>query len=140
MPHLRQVSGAAALAAVLLIAPSVLADSPAAVAKPRFDEFCATWMAKLQAREQGNAENAQVERRGERFVIEYTGYSSRPMRCESRPTGVAENPYVGKLLYHELRYEKAGAERASARAAEPSVVATTEILEIFRFDGTRWVY
>jgi hypothetical protein len=130
----------AVLSLLLLASPGASAGQPAAIAKPRFEQFCASWMGKLQAREKVNLASAQVERRGKRFVIEYTGYGSKPLRCETKATGVPQNPFVGKLVYKELRYQKAAKKAAAARGASPSVVAITEILEIFRFDGSRWVY
>jgi hypothetical protein len=130
----------AVLSLLLLAFPAASAGQPAAIAKPRFEQFCASWMGKLQERERENLESAQVERKGKRFVIEYTGYGARPVRCEAKATGVPQNPYVGKLVYRELRYQKAARKRAVVRSAKPSVVASTEILEIFRFDGSRWVY
>ena len=79
------------LSSFLLVSSGASADPPAAIspdqptakAETRFQSFCASWMKKLRTRERENLAGAQVERRGDRFVIEYTGYSPEALRCES---------------------------------------------------------
>jgi hypothetical protein len=108
--------------------------------KVGFERFCASWMQKLAERESVNLRTAQVRQRGERFILEYTGYDSKPTRCETRATGVPENPLVGRLVYHELLYRKTSAELASIFDSVAEVIWSTEVLELFRYDGSRWLY
>jgi hypothetical protein len=105
-----------------------------------FERFCSTWMGKLAERERHNLKTATPKKNGSGFLVEYTGYAKRPMRCEARETGVPSNPFIGKLVYHELRYQRAGATPERAHTADANVLEQVEVMEIFRFDGTKWVY
>lgn len=105
-----------------------------------FKAFCHSWMSKLEQREQRNLRNAEHRRTGDAVVIEYTGYSKKPDQCEAKASGVPANPYVGKLVYHELRYRKAGYSRDQALSIEPRILQAIEVMEIFRYDGKDWVY
>jgi hypothetical protein len=108
--------------------------------KVGFERFCASWMQSLAERESKNLRTAQVQQRGDRFVLEYTGYDSKPTRCETRATGRPENPLVGRLVYHELLYRKTSAELASVFDSVAEVIWSTEVLELFRYNGSRWLY
>lgn len=105
-----------------------------------FERFCSTWMGKLAERERNNLQHATPRRNGSAFLVEYTGYAKQPTRCEARETGVPSNPFIGKLTYHELRYQRSGATPERAQAGDASVLEQVEVMEIFRFDGKRWVY
>lgn len=140
------------LALGLLAAPALAGpDVPAAPAPDRkvvsksaaselFEDFCNTWMGKLRKRESRNQAEAEPSRNGDGYHVEYTGYSEKPARCETKATGVKSNPFVGKLVYYERRYRKQGGTAAKAKAGRARVVSQTEIMEIFRFDGSNWVY
>lgn len=118
-----------------------LAPQPAqAGPEDTFSKFCSSWMAKLKAREQQNLKQASPKKDGGLFVVEYTGYSGQPLRCEAKHSARTNRPPIGKLSYHELRYRGSGKTPAAALASTPSIVLQTEVLEIFRFDGLRWVY
>lgn len=119
-----------------MLAPPLASAGPA----KGFDKFCKAWMKKLQVRERDNLASAKVRKRGDRFVVAYVGYGDKAVDCQTKATGQAANPYVGKLVYHELQLEKTGARRAATREARPRIKAQTEILEIFRYDGKGWVY
>jgi hypothetical protein len=136
--------GAAALCAGMLasfVAPVAYAG-PGLTGPTSFERFCSTWMGKLAERERFNLKNAAAKARkdGNRVVVEYVGYGKSPTRCEAKPSGVPSNPFVGKLTYKELRYERAGSSKDGALSSQPRVLSTTEVMEIFRFDGSRWVY
>ena len=105
-----------------------------------FSRFCDSWMQKLSARNERNASKITYHRNGSGVVGEYTGYSSEPLHCSVQPTGVTTNPFVGRLVYYEMRYQKAGKTRQTAGASRPRALEQIEVLEIFRYDGTRWVY
>jgi hypothetical protein len=139
--RLKGLAATAICAGVLvsLAAPAAQAG-PGLTGPSSFERFCSTWMGKLAERERFNLKNAAARRDGNRFVVEYVGYARTPARCEAKPSGVASNPFVGKLVYQELRYERAGSSKDHALSSEPRVLSSTEVMEIFRFDGSRWVY
>jgi hypothetical protein len=115
--------------------PASIAPSPHG-----FEEFCSTWMRKLAAREAHNLESAAPQKIGGGVVLSYTGYAKLPLKCSARESGIAGNPYVGKVLYQEFSYERRGANRKAALRADPKIVSRVEILEIFRHDGSGWIY
>lgn len=132
---------AGALASGLLIAfltvplPADAGDSPA-----RFERFCATWMQKLAEREAHNRSKAGAKGPDGGVVLDYTGYDRTPLRCEAKATGVPSNPYVGKLVYKELRYRITGPSLKRALTSKPQLLGATQVMEIFRYDGSNWVY
>ena len=131
----------AALVAGWLAGAGVASAGPGLTAGSQsFDRFCSTWMGKLAERERHNQKTAAAQRNGSGYLVEYVGYARRPVRCEARETGVPSNPFIGKLVYHEMRYRRAGATPERAQTADASVLEQVEVMEIFRFDGTRWVY
>lgn len=125
------------LSASSFLTPDAHADGSRS---PRFEQFCRTWMGKLRERETANLRKAPVQRRGAQLAVEYTGYGSDPVRCTAEPTGNPMSPYVGKLVYQERKYRRTSPESQSLRESAPEVIETSEVLEIFRYDGSRWVY
>ena len=112
--------------------------APVTARAESFDSFCAEWMGKLAAREQANLKKMEYTPKGGRVVGSYTGYEKVPVRCQSRAKPGA--PGVGTLVYHEVRYQKAGATVEGAKSSAPEVLEKTEVMEIFRFDGKKWKY
>jgi len=103
-----------------------------------FDKFCRTWMKKLKDRESFNQKKATVENRNGKFVMEYIGYTRKPLSCTaSRGRGDA---LIGALVYDEIRYQKTGAKRASVAKSRPVVVKRAPVTEIFSHDGKEWLY
>lgn len=140
-------SGSRSLAAAaLLVAASLWAlPVPAVAASPKriensFRRFCSQWMHKLEIREQHNAARVKYVRKGLQVVGEYNGYARKSSSCQVQATGVAEAPYVGKLGYRENVYRKSGRSHRNARRSDPRLLNTTEVLEIFRYNGRDWVY
>jgi hypothetical protein len=106
----------------------------------RFEHFCGDWISKLEKREQANERNVQLKKTGKRYVGEFTGYGRAPLRCTATPTGKPVTPLVGRLGYHEIRYQKSGATRAGAKKSKPRELYRIEVTELFRYDGKSWVY
>jgi hypothetical protein len=132
---------AATLIAALAVAPLVHADvltDPAL--EHGFDGFCARWMEKLRVREADNARAARIVKNDTGYVGEFKGYGRKPLRCRARPTGSPSTPWVGQLVYEEFVYRKHGKSLSAARSSKPEIAARTHVLEIFKFDGSRWVY
>jgi hypothetical protein len=130
----RVLAAAGLLSFALSAAPAARADGHA------FERFCGEWMEKLAQRERDNVANLRMVQRDGRFVGEFVGYGKAPVRCTAKPTGHRDNPYVGRLVYHEIRYRHAGPTASEARRNMAAEVTRTEVMEIFRFDGQRWVY
>lgn len=140
----RALAACLVLTLSLPIARQAAADEqvPASIAPSShgFEDFCRTWMGKLAKREAHNLATAKTRKAGGQVVLSYIGYTKRPEKCSARRSGVAGNPYVGKVVYQELAYERRGANRKAALRADPVVVSRTEILEIFRHNGKKWIY
>jgi len=97
-------------------------------------------MVKLSERHERNARRVAYRKRNGQIVGEYIGYSREPLQCSVSETGVPANPFVGKLIYYELRFRKSGNTHKAARASVPQAFEEGPVMEFFRFDGTRWVY
>jgi hypothetical protein len=145
----------ALLVAAFLLAPKVASasgdtlpsvsgnDTPAAAQQAAghgFHRFCDTWLDKLAKRERANLAKAKPRKNGSGVVLEYTGYSKKVLRCDAKATGISRNPFVGKMVYTEGTYRKIGATLAAARKNQPQIMTQTEVMVIFRYDGSRWVY
>ena len=128
-------TGLIALALSLLpLAPARAGDDPG------FDRFCAEWMSKLAQRERQNIAKVRWERRGPSTVGQYTGYARTPIQCKPTSRVTPGKPAVGKLVYQEILYEKVGSSAADAQQSRPAVLQTTEVMEVFRYDGHDWKY
>lgn len=125
---------------LLLALGMVAAPGPrAAQANEDFTRFCSEWMGKLAQRERDNLKSAQARPGSGGIVLEYTGYAAQPIRCVARIPQPGK-PGVGILVYMEMRYRRSGADVVHARSSEPAVLSQVEVTELFRFDGTRWLY
>ena len=123
--------------------PPVLSSAPPVLANPAqtaFTSFCVSWMEKLKTREKRNRAGVALKPNGSGVYGDYVGYSKRPSKCAIKPTGVDSNPYIGKLEYLEKTYRVQGASSRAAQKSSPEVMAEIEVLEIFRYDGSRWVH
>lgn len=105
-----------------------------------FAKFCATWLSKLELRHRQNEQAVRYQRSGDLLVGEFTGYGRRPLSCSARPTGDSRTPLVGRLGYHEIRYQKAGSTKSRARRSSPRELYRIEVTELFRYDGSSWRY
>jgi hypothetical protein len=120
------------------IAAELISASRPSGAEGAFPAFCDAWMRKVSARETDNERRIRWQRGPSGVEGEYIGYGEAK-GCQVKtgtPTGVP----VGKLVYHEYRYRKAGPSAEAAAASRPVVVDVTEITEIFRYANGEWVY
>jgi hypothetical protein len=128
-------TGLIALALSLVpLAPARAGDDPG------FDRFCAEWMGKLAQRERQNIAKVRWEKRGPTTFGQYTGYARTPIQCKPTTAVTPGKPAVGKLVYQEILYEKVGNSAADAQQSRPEVLQTTEVMEVFRYDGHDWKY
>jgi hypothetical protein len=130
----------AVTAALFLYAAPVPADAPPPAGGHGFQSFCAEWMAKLRAREADNARATQIVKNGSGFIGEFTGYGRKPLKCRAKPTGSASTPWVGQIVYEEIVYRVSGRSAKAARSSTPVVAGRQQVLEIFKFDGSKWIY
>ena len=122
-----------ALLILLTVTTVARAEDPA----DSFPQFCDEWIEKLAARERDNVAHIKWESDGNVVKGDYVGYT-REHTCVTK-MGTQSTP-VGKIIYREIKYQKLGptveeAEHTAARAVE-----TTEITEIFRYAGGKWIY
>jgi len=122
-----------ALLILLAVAPAVRAQDFAGT----FPQFCDEWIEKLSVRERDNVAHIKWEAEGSVVKGEYIGYTHEHT-CVTK-MGTQSTP-VGKITYREIKYEKLGptVEDAERNPARP--VETTEITEIFRYAGGKWIY
>jgi hypothetical protein len=103
------------------------------------EQFCTKWMGFLAVRERENRtkmkwETAPVGVRGT-----FIGYSP-DYECKlKQPTGPKATP-VATIKYLEFLYQQEGPTNSEAAITTPRVVEATEVLEIFRYAGGKWVY
>jgi hypothetical protein len=126
------VIGMFAVGSVLRVA-TVRAEDPAAA----FQGFCDNWMHGLEQRAQGNAAQIKWEAGPEGVLGTYVGYA--PEHTCTTKTGT-KSVVVGKIDYREVVYEKHGPSISDAEHSAPRVREATEVTEIFRYSGGKWIY
>jgi hypothetical protein len=139
MLHLSRILRLAQASALGLLVCAAAGPAFGAAAEQTFRAFCSTWMNKLEDRETHNLQSAPAHKRGGEVVLQYTGYADEPLRCEAK-RAASGKAVIGKLVYHERRYEKSGPTRSRALSDSPRVLEEVEVMEIFRHDGSQWVY
>jgi hypothetical protein len=112
------------------------ADDPVAT---KFDSFCAEWMKKLEVRERDNRAAIHWQAGTDGVQADFVGYSHEH-RCQLKPGNGPGSTPIGKIIYMELVYRQAGKSTAEALKVAPRAVDTTEVTEIFRYSGGKWVY
>lgn len=130
----------ALMVALLTVAAAPLGwpgEARAQSAGASLERFCARWMELLKQREADNRARMRWQPSGDGVQGEYVGYS-RDYTC--RLGGRPGAPPVGIMSYRELRYRESGPTPAEALERPPEVVDVTEVVEIFRYAGGRWVY
>lgn len=103
------------------------------------EAFCSKWMGFLAVRERDNRakikwESASVGVRGT-----FIGYSP-DYECKLKQATSAKATPVATIKYLEFLYQQEGPTNAEAAITAPRVVEATEVLEIFRYAGGKWVY
>lgn len=126
---------AAAKGASKASGPSAVAAAPESVssseekARTAFESFTREWMQKMQAstatRSTGPEANGGV--RFSRYASDFT--------TELRATGSETAPFVGLLRYRE---DQMACKDVAATQCE--VESATNVTEIFRWQGGRWIY
>lgn len=125
------------LLVLLTVTTAARAEEPVDNPADSFPQFCDQWIEKLAARERNNVANIKWEADGSLVKGKYVGYP--PEHTCVTKMGSQSTP-VGKISYQEIKYEKLGptVEEAEHTAARP--VEITQITEIFRYAGGKWIY
>jgi hypothetical protein len=98
-----------------------------AQARSAFDSFTQTWMDKLRSSSAIRTVSTSSGSTVKRFSTTHTE--------EVKPTGSPSNPYVGVLHYTEESYSCSDAAQRNC-----TLVESTPVTEIFRFQNGKWVY
>ncbi|HME69379.1 MAG TPA: hypothetical protein VKM54_05865 [Myxococcota bacterium] len=98
-----------------------------AQARSAFDSFTQTWMEKLR----GSSALRTVSTSSGSTIKRFSTTHSE----EVKPTGSASNPYVGVLHYTEESYNCSDAAQRNC-----TLVESTPVTEIFRYQNGKWVY
>jgi len=98
-----------------------------AQARSAFDAFSQTWMEKLRSASAIRTVSTSSGSTVKRFSTTHTQ--------EVKPTGSASNPFVGVLHYTEESYNCSDAAQKNC-----TLVESTPVTEIFRYQNGKWVY
>jgi hypothetical protein len=98
-----------------------------AQARAAFDVFTQTWMDKLRSSSAIRTVSTSSGSTVKRFSTTHTE--------EVKPTGSASNPFVGVLHYTEESYSCSDAAQRNC-----TLVDSTPVTEIFRYQNGKWVY
>ncbi len=105
-----------------------------------FATFSKGWMARLDEVSLQNSRSAKAEKGNNGRVFgRYLCYGPE-CRQEVRATGSKATPYVGILRYVQREMEKEGDSPQQMRARPGVATGETQVTEIFRYTGGRWVY
>ena len=102
----------------------------------QFDLFCTEWMGKLAARQEHNIAHIKWDTKPDGVKGEYVGYTTEHTCTLKNETQVP----IGKIVYREIVFQKAGGTISEAEKSEAHAIETTEVTEIFRYAGGKWVY
>lgn len=120
------------LCCVVLLSSAAAAGDVAS----QFTAFCEEWMGKLAARERHNVSHIKWDTKPEGVQGEYVGYTEEHT-CTLKDG--AKVP-VGKIIYREIVYQKRGGTVPEAEKSTAQPIETTEVTEIFRYSGGKWIY
>ena len=98
-----------------------------AQARSAFDSFTETWMEKLR----GSSALRTVSTGSGSTIKRFSTSHSE----EVKPTGSPANPYVGVLHYTEESYNCSDSAQRNC-----TLVDSTPVTEIFRYQNGKWVY
>ena len=120
------------LCCVVLFSTAALAEDATAA----FTSFCEEWMGKLAAREQHNVTHIKWDAQPGAVKGEYVGYTHEHTCTVKNATQVP----IGKIIYREIVYRKRGGTIPEAEKSPAEAIEATEVTEIFRYSGGKWVY
>ncbi len=125
----------ASLASVGLAADEVQAEKS-------FVQFQKDWMKKLNTEGNYGEKSMRVDKAsgGDAAFIATYDAVKEPKSYEIKKTDQKVTPFVGKILYEIVTCAAQGKTAEEARRGPFTCEPKTEITEIFRFSGGKWVY
>jgi hypothetical protein len=102
----------------------------------QFTTFCEEWMGKLAARQEHNVTHIKWDTKPDGVKGEYVGYTTEHTCTLKNETKVP----IGKIIYREIVYQKHGGTIPEAEKSTGEATEVTEVTEIFRYAGGKWVY
>ena len=125
----------------------VIADDPTG-ADPKvlsqLGDFCIKWMGFLAVRESDNKKAIKFEKGSAGVVGKYVGYGTdyecRLKAAHGGGKGKEKPVPVATITYREYLYQQEGPSEAEAKETQPRQMEVTEVMEIFRYAGGKWVY
>lgn len=121
--------------------PLGLAMDEAQIQK-KFEAFEKTWLKKLSDQGPYGEKSMKVEKGaggGTLFAAKYDIIKDRAGRYIQK-TNKAATPYVGTIRYEVWTCSAFGKTAEEARAGKFECEVTSQFREIFRFNGTDWLY
>lgn len=128
-----------AVAAILIAMTGHASQAVDPQIEEKFKAFCAEWMKKLVVREVDNRAAIKWENGPDGVKGEFVGYGTENVCEVKEPASKGATP-VGTIKYRELRYRKVGATKEEAAKGADTAIEATEVTEIFRYTGGKWVY
>lgn len=110
--------------------PKVLAE---------LEAFCAKWMGFLAQRERDNRAKIDWQAAASGVKGTFVGYSP-DYECKLKEKASEKATPVATIKYLEFIYQQEGPNKEEAALTAPRIVDATEVLEIFRYAGGKWVY
>lgn len=105
-----------------------------------FDGFSKSWMARLERVNQQNRQSLKPEpAANDRVIGRYIYYGPECIQ-EVRSTDSKATPYVGIIRYPQKVMEKEGETLKKMKAHPGTLASESQVTEIFRYTGGRWVY
>src|SRR5262249_40387239 len=107
------------------------------------DAFCIKWMGFLATREHDNRQAIKWEKGAAGVVGKFVGYSTDyECKLKAPHEGAPKKGAVpvATITYREYIYQQEGASQTDAKDTTPRQTEATEVTEIFRYSGGKWVY
>ena len=124
---------------LLVSSPALCGDDGYKKAKESFEVFLKKWMKNLYGMEADNFVRLKMSNLGNTYRGEYIGYGLKYDYYVKR-TNSAVTPYVGTVSYQQIKYVNTGASRRAILKGPFKIDSVTNVKEIFRYTGGKWLY
>ena len=113
-----------------------------ALAEKSFVQFQKDWIKKLNTEGKYGEKSMRIDRAsgGDAAYIATYDVVKEPKSYEIKKTEQKATPYIGKMQYEILTCTAQGKTAEEAKRGPFSCVPRSDITEIFRFTGSKWVY
>jgi hypothetical protein len=124
------------------IHPSPLRAADEAQVEKAFQEFQTDWVKKLNTEGKYGEKNMRVEKSagdGAGFIARYD-VVKEPKSSQVKKTEQKATPYIGTVQYEIWTCSAKGKSQEEAKRGPFDCQLHSEMTEIFRFNGSKWVY